>query len=671
MLDLMRKHAKSWVINVLIAAIAIVFIFWGAGSFRKQEATKVATVNGEPISVAEFQETYRQLLEMAQNQYKDFLNDELLQLLNLKNQAMDRLINEHIIAQQAGALGVSITNDAIQRNIAETPLFLVDGKFNAKRYQSMLARFGYAPAQYEEMVRKDLVNREVIRLIGSMAKVSENEAKDFFHMINDKVDLDFVKFPPEAFRDKASFTPEEVDKYYENNKEKYRMPAKVKVSYLAFRPSDFEGDVVVGEDAMADYYELSLDSYREPEKVKARHILFKLDSNATPEELAKVRSKAEAVLAKAKAEGADFAALAMENSEGPSAPQGGDLGWFARNEMVDQFSDVAFKMKKGEISDLVRTDFGLHIILLEDRKAATSRTFEEVKDEIRTKLAKERAAEAAAEKAETVYEEISLTQDFKAAAEKLNLEPKETGFFSQEEIQTNASADPKFNQFAVALKKGENSPLLDLSDGHYLINCLERAESYLPELKEVRAQVEEDLTMEKAGELANEAAKAFIKEVGEKKDWDKAVEALQLPDTTVKTDKVDEPGDTGETSEAGEAKEGENAGEAVETMGIESGSTGAFSRYESIPNIGSNQAIINKVFIIKSVGDVAPEPFKTDLGYYVFRLGEKLPALDDDFQKQKENLMKRIQQGKAQTLVQKWLDSVKQKSEIVLEEGVI
>lgn len=630
MLDLMRRHAKSWIINILIAAICVVFVFWGAGSFRQEKLTKVAEINGEPISMADFQETYRRLYEIARAQYRDYLDDDMLKALNLKRQALEKLINERLMFQQARAMGIEVSNEELQQKIAEAPMFKVDGKFNPDRYRSMLSRLRYSPSDYERLVRQDLLSRKIIRMIGGLAKVASGEVRDYYHLTFDKVDIEFVLFGVEKNREQVKITEGQLAAYFKKHQEKYRIPPQVKVAYLAFRPKDYEDEVEVSRDEMSEYYELNLDRYREPAKVKARHILFRVNPNASPEETDRVRAKAETVLNLAN-KGGDFAKLAEKYSEGPTAKTGGDLGWFATDQMVKPFSDAAFKMKKGQITGLVRTEFGFHIIKVDDRRAARSRSYEEVKYEVRKKIVEEKTAELAADRATEAYEKAGLSGDLKAAAAEMGLTHKTTGFFSANTSLIDQGLPPKFNEISIALQEGEMGPLVDLDDAHFLLKCLARKESYLPGLEEVRAAVKVDFVEEKALEMASKAASEFLAKVNGGRDWDKLVQEQNL-----KTD-----------------------------------STGPFTRSETIPKIGSSQALKNAAFVLVSPGQVGPEPYMSGEGYYVIRLKENLPASEEEFEKQRAALKERLEDTKSQAYIYNWLESIKASSSIEIEERAL
>ena len=661
MLDLMRKHAKSWVINIMIAAIAVVFAFWGVGSFRKQAPNKVAVVNGEPISVAEFQDRYRRLLKMVQNQYRDFLTDELLQAMNLKQQALDQLISEKIMFQQAAEMGIEITARDLQREIAANPAFQLSGRFNDSLYQRKVGSLRMTTAQYEYLVRQDMISRRLTTMIGSLARVTVEDAREYFHLAQDKVDLDYVLFPPQAFRDQVKPSPEEIQAYFKKHIEDYRIPARAKAAYLAMRPKDFEGRVTVSDDDIADYYELNLDKFREPEQVKARHILFRLPRNAPDNQVAEVRAKAEKVL-KAAREGGDFAKLAMEHSQGPTGPKGGDLGWFGQDQMASEFSQAAFKMKKGDISDLIRTDFGFHIIMLEDRRAARNRTIEETREEIKKEIIRTRSSEMAADLADRAYEQVTLSRNLEEVAKNFDLTVRTTDFFTESTPLDEDKIDLKFNQMALSLKKDEIGPILDLPDGHYIIRCLEKEDSRLPALEEARDSVREDLSHQQALEAAQKAAADLIALVKKDGDWDKAVKTV-LP--------VIQPANPDEAKPE-EPKEGAATEEDEASTGrIAAGETGPFSRRDAAPGIRGGEAVSDAAFKLGQAGAVGSEPIKADRGYYVIRLKGIIKAPEDGFEKGKEDLLMRLQANKGRAYFQKWLEGVKARSEIKVEEGVL
>ncbi|MBW1708794.1 MAG: SurA N-terminal domain-containing protein [Deltaproteobacteria bacterium] len=630
MLDLMRRHAKSWIINVIIGAIVLVFVFWGAGSVRDRRPQHVAVINDEAIGITEYQETYRNLYEQARTRYQQMWSDELAEALNLKNQALENLINERLLYQAARAMKIEVSKEELRDSILNSPAFQLDGVFNAQKYRSILARIRYTPEIYEEIKRKELIIQKLSGRIMGFVKIMPAEVSENFHFTRDQVDVDFVLFKPESFIKQVKYSPEDLKSFYEKNKLGYQIPVKVKAAYLAVRPKELEDQVTIEPFEVEEYYEFNLDRYRQKEKVRARHILFKLEENAAEEEVAKVKVQAELVLKKAKA-GDDFAELARKHSQGPTAKTGGDLGWFTQGQMVEPFSKTAFSMKKGEVSGLVRTQFGLHIIKVEDHQEAGVRTLEEVKDEILKKLTVRAAKELAADMAVEIYEKASLTQNFEAVIREYKLTPIITDFFSKAEPVKNLGFQRKFNDVAHSLKEGEIGPLVDLTDGHYLIKTIEKQKAYIPALDKIKATVENDLKNERAVELAQKEADRFLSEIKKGGNWDQLVKAFKLSPE----------------------------------------STAPFTRLETIPKIGVNEALTAAAFTLAKPGQIEPKSYKSDKGFYIIRLKKFIPASEEEFEKEKAVITQRLQMTKSQSYFQQWLEALRAKAEIKIEEDMI
>ena len=578
MLDIMRKHAKSWVVSVIIFAIAVVFVFWGAGSFKNQQLTVVAEVNGEKISVGEFQNAYRRLLSAAEQQYRDYLNEDLLKLLNLKGQAMDQLINTHLIYQQAKKMGIEVLDQDLQRIIAQERNFQVDGRFNDQRYQAMLSRMQLMPADYEDMIRQQELVKQVVRLVGSTAKVSEPEALDFYHFIKDKVGLEFVMFPARLYRDQMDPTDEEIKAYYEKNKEQFRNPAEFKVAYLSFRPTDLEAEVTVSDDDIGLYYETHLDDYRMPEQMHMKQILVALNSSADPGQVARAQTVAAAILSKVKEnKDADFNALIEDYSEQDLKITSEDLGWLEVGQVAELYSATVSQLPKGAVSDLVRSDFGFSILRVEDRKPAQTKPMEEVKAEIKEILAKEIAVEEAASLAERTYDEITLSQNFEETAKQLNLPITTSDFFTADQPLNDVGSDSKFNQVASSLKVDEIGPLVELENGYYIMKLLEKKESMIPALEDIKAVVKDYVIDEQAMAMADTKATEFLSQA--QTDWDAALAAVNgnppaeenreqtsEQDTSAAADEADQPAQSSGEEEP-----------AVSSLKVTSGETGLFT----------------------------------------------------------------------------------------------
>ncbi|MCP4669038.1 MAG: hypothetical protein GY849_22095, partial [Deltaproteobacteria bacterium] len=361
LLGLMRKHAKSWLIKVVIAVISMVFVLYFGYSFRGREGQKIAYVNGEMISGLEYNKAYNDLVERYRRQYRGIWNENLIKVLNLKGRALDNLINQKLISREATNLGLDVTEDEIQEAIMEYPAFQVGGRFNMGRYRVLLSQNRMDPEDFEVSMGQDLLDRKLRQFLLAFGGVTDQEVLDDYTYTNEKIQISFVQFRPGPFKKSIKPDQKAMEAYFEKHREEYRVPEKIKLGYLMIDAKAFAGKVKVTDQEIEDYYEVNRDGFLEPKQVRARHILFKVGQDATDEKEKRAREMAKLVLEKAR-EGKDFAALAKEYSEGPSSVKGGDLGYFSQGKMDKSFEDVAFALKKGEISDLVRTRFGYHII---------------------------------------------------------------------------------------------------------------------------------------------------------------------------------------------------------------------------------------------------------------------------------------------------------------------
>ncbi len=622
-LSLMRKHAKSWLIKFLIGIIAIVFIFYFGYSFKSRSVVKIATVNGEVITGVEYDKAYRDLVEGLRRQYRDAWNDNLIKTLNLKTRALEGLIEQKLISSEAKRLGLAVTKSEIQKAIMKYPAFQVNGAFDMGLYRSLLRQNRMKPEDFENAISGDLLRQKVREFLWAFAPVTDQEVLDAYSYINQKVKISFVRFDPEKFKKDIKIDEKDLENFFNEHKEEFRIPAKIKVSYILLDPKDFKSEVKVTDEEVKEYYEENMDSYKEPKKVRARHILFRLKPNATEKEEKKVKEKAEKVLKMAR-EGKDFAELAKKYSEGPTKSTGGDLGYFSKGKMVKPFEEAAFKLKKGEVSDLVRTQFGYHIIKVEDIKEARTKPLEEVKDKIRDLLVNNACKDLANEKGLSLIDQMPYDVNLEKYAKDHGLEAHETGLFSMNEPIPGIGGTRKLRESLFALEKGETTDVIELGGKFYIFQVSDREASHLPELKDVRDKVKERFIASKAAEKAKEEAEKFLKMVKTGKEW----KAL------------------------------------AQEKGLKIEETDYFTRVGSIPKIGYEPELREMAF---SLGEGRPYPdkvYEARNGAYVIRWEGKKDIDKEKFEKEKKQYRFSVFQRKQNQLFQKWLEALKQKAEI-------
>jgi len=624
LLSLMRKHAKSWLIKALIAIIAIVFVFYFGYSFSGREGVKIALVNDEVITAVEYQKSYRAMLEALQREYKGMWSDNLVKVFDLKNRALDTLIVQKLVSQEAKRIGLDVTEKEIQNKIMSNPSFQFRGRFDESRYRAVLQNHHMTPEDFEALVAMEMLQEKVEQLLTTLSPVTEQGVLEQYTFANEKVKISHVAFQPDPFKTKVKVEPAAMEKYFEENKEKYRIPERIKAVYVLFDPVTYKGRTTVSEDQIKEYYEDNLDSYKEKKQVKARHILFMVAENASKEEEEKVKQKALSVLNEARA-GADFAELAKKHTEDPSGKEnGGDLGYFSSGQMVKPFEDAAFKLKKEEISDLVRTPFGYHILKVEDVKEAKTKTLEEVREQISSTLMKTATTDMAHEKALSFVDRMPYQTDLPAYAAENKVPVKETAYFSMTDPIPEIGNDEKLRQTLFSLEKEEVSDFLESGDKFYVFQVKDKKPSALPTLEEVKDKVKEDFTKTLADRMAKAAAEEYLKKLKEGKDWT----AL--------------------------AKE----------KGLEIKTTDFISRQDTIPQIGYFQELQEAAFSLGRERRYPDTVFQNDKGVFVIRWEGRQGIDRNKFEEEKKLYRDMLVRLRNQSIFREWVDHLKSQAKI-------
>ena len=629
MLHLMRKHAGSWMIKVVLGVIVVVFVFWGVGSYRSGKGNRIAVVNGEAIALEEYRGTYEQLLEQYRRQFGNALDQKLLKTLNLKEQALNQLIDRRLLLQAADRLNLHVTDEAIVEAIQNIEAFQENGQFVPGRYQRLLAVNRMTPEIFEENMRRDVLVQKTQGFVLGSAKVSEAEVLESFQWSEKQVSIDYVLFNPSSYTD-IDITPEELESHFSANQKNYEIPPKVKARYIHLDFEALESQADLSEDEIGEYFELNRDAYGTPKKVRARHILFKMEQGAPQETLDAAREKAQKVLEEARA-GGDFAKLAEQYSDDPgSQKKGGDLGFFARDRMVKPFSDAAFAMNPGDISDLVLSRFGWHIIKVEQVQEAKEPALSEVHDEIKKKLLKEKAKNLAYDRAEALYRTTYGGARLADVAKGQDMEVLETDFFSRRDPIKQIKQAGNFAEVAFGLGDEVSEPL-ELPGGYYLLEIVGRKEAAIPELTSVEERVRKELLGIRQDELAKEKAEQFLASIKEGKDFEAEAKGQQL-----------------------EVK-----------------STDFFKRSGSIPGLGFEKEIVNTAFSLEPSNRLADDVVKGRQGVFVIRLKDIREADPETFQEQKASIVAQITSQKQQKLVEEWLAQLRQEGEITIQEGFL
>ena len=628
MLRLMRDYATSWLIKIILGAIVVVFVFWGVGSFRNRKANVIASVNGDGISVSEYRSTYNNLLEQMRQKLGNNLNEDLLKMLRLDQQALEQLIEQRLLMQEAARLNFRVTDEEVVRSIHNISSFQTNGVFDHRLYTTVLNYNRLTPEGFEAAQKQMLLIEKLRTYLFGNFQVSENELKEYYDWKNAAVSIDYVLFSPETFQN-IEVTQDDLEAYFNDHKASYKTEPLLKVDYLHFNPQDYKAEVKISAEDMETYYLDHRDKFAKPKTVEARHILFKVDANASQEAVDAAKAKAEDVLKLAR-KGEDFASLAKQYSEGPSKATGGQLGAFKKEDMVAPFAEKAFSMQPGEVSEPVRTQFGWHLIKVEKVNEASVQSLEDAKKTIEETLTNDRAKTLAYDKAEAFYETTLEGDRLAEDGKKMGLEVRTTGLFSRSGPEKEIKSRKAFADAAFALSLNQISDILDFGDGFYLLQVVESIPEKIPGLAAVKEAVTRDLTKEKQAALAEEKAKAFL-------------EGLKNNPAAGSADASDK--------------------------GVVFKSTDYFKRNGQIKEIGWENGISQTAFTLSAAKPLAQDVIEGKNGFYVIRLKDRRLPDPQEFDKEKKQLRETLINQKRMNAFNTWLAEVRKKSEITIQEG--
>lgn len=629
MLSLMRKYATTWMIKVILGAIVVVFVFWGVGSYRAQQASRIAVVNGQSIQISEYQQAYNNILEQLRQSFGNNLDDKIIEQFQVKQQALNGLIDQKLLLQEADKLKFNVSDEELSNAIQKVPGFQRNGVFDKQLYQRMLSSYRLTPEAFEEIQRNTMQVDKIRRFITGSIKISESEIREWFNWQNAKVNIRYTLFKPESFKN-ITVSDEEIDTFFEKNKSDYKTDAKRKARFVRIDPKDFRSQVNLPKGTVADYYDSNLDNFKTPKTVEARHILLKVLPEDKPEAVEAKRKKGLEILKKAR-DGADFAELAKQYSEGPSKDVGGKIGPFKKEDMVAPFAEEAFSMDPGEISEPVKTRFGWHIIKVEKINDADIIPFEAAKAGIAEKFKDEEAQSLAYTLAESVHDVSFEGDDLITAAEGKGLDVRTTPLFSRQGTIDGIAESSKFISTAFDLSLMSISDIQELSDGYYILQVVDTVPSEIPELAAVLDRVRADLITQKQGDQAKAEADALLA-------------ALTA---------------------------GEEMKDLIKGKGVVSAETGFFQRNGSIPDVGYEPEFSRAAFELSSNKPVSASVIKGQKGYFAIQfIDRKLPN-PVELAEKKGGIEKLVLQQKSQTAFSTWLTKLKNGSEITIEENFI
>ncbi|MFQ5329768.1 MAG: SurA N-terminal domain-containing protein [Thermodesulfobacteriota bacterium] len=638
MLKFLRSKKQSTIIYVILGAIILVFVFWGMFTGGGGGAPDiVAKVDGKSIKTVDYQKAYRRQLEQYRNLLKGQMSDDVLEQLNLKERTLDSMVNRALIVKDAKRKGIKLTKNDLKSAIQKIPDFQVDGSFNKERYLSVLQANRMMPNEFEEGYREDMIIQRAQEVVLKDLSVSDEEVKDLFSVENRTVNLNYLTVDAKSFDKTVEVSDEEAEAFLEENKEAFRVPAKIKVAYASLFFKDLVKEAKVPEADIKSYYEENISTFEIPKEVQASHILIrpskKTDDSGNDD--GEAQKRAEDILSQLR-KGKGFAALAKQYSEDPgSAKKGGELGYFKRGDMVKPFENAAFSLKAGETSDIVKSDFGYHIIKVTDVKEARTLPIEDVRDDILLVLNLEEARELARERMESLqrlFDDDRPIDEIEEAASKEGARFVTTGYLTKNERIDDVARYDRLRQEAFSMDAGEVSGMLELPHGVYILKVVERDDSHLPAYDEVSDKVDEIVKKRKALQQAREKADAILNALNEGKSIEDIASAEKL------------------------------------TLN----ESGFISKVDgSIPGIGKNIGEKEGLFTLTEETPHYPEPLQYGSTFYIFSLKGSREADQKLFEAKREELRKRLLTKKQEEAMTAWITEMRSKAKIEVNRSAL
>jgi peptidyl-prolyl cis-trans isomerase D len=624
MLDRMRRHRDwlKWSLGLVCVAFVLFYIpdfLRGTGADAASGDT-VAKVEGRDITSADFRRTYQAQLQAYRSAYGGNMNDQLLKQLGVEQQILQQMVDERAALAEAERIGIKVSDEEVRQRIFAMPAFQDNGGFIGEaRYQQLrMQRPPMIASEFEDNIRHGLAVEKLRGSLTDWLSVNDQDLEKEYRRRNDKVKLAVVSFTADSFRAQVTASDAEVASYFNGHQNDFKIPEKRKIRYLLIDVEALRAKTVVPASDIEREYNNNSEQYTTPEQVRASHILLKTEGKDD----ASVKAKAEALLKQAR-NGADFAELAKKNSEDEaSAKNGGDLDYFGRGRMVPEFDQAVFAMQPGAISDLVKTQYGYHIIKLVDKKNATTRPLAEVRQQLNDQLAYQRAQTQAADLAQTLEKQIKTPADLDKVAKAQGLIVQESGLFARDEPILGLGPSPEAANKAFDMKTNEVSGPLRASRGFVFETLVARQDPYVPKVEEVKDRVREELVKQKARDLSKQKAAELAVKLKSAADFEKTAKAA----------------------------------------GLEAKTTDLITQDSPIPDLGVAPAVEDAAFKL-TVGAVS-DPIATDNGTAVIKVLERKSVTPEEWTSSKDRFRDELLADRRNRFFSAYMVKAKQKMKI-------
>jgi peptidyl-prolyl cis-trans isomerase D len=636
MLDRMRRH-KGW-LKWSLALVVLAFIVFYIPSFLEDPAIVggvgasasevVADVEGRTVTAGQFRQRYNAQIQQYRAAYGAGLSDTLLRQLGIEQQILQQLVDEEAAVVEAERLGLTVSDEELAQQIFAIPGLQENGQFVGEARYEQILRSQQPPltkAQFEEALRRSLMIDKLRAALTDWMNISDADVEREFKQRNERVKLQVVALTADAFRDQVTVSDADVAAHYEARKAEYRVGEQRKIRMLLLDREQARMRITIPPAEVQRYYNNNLPQYQTPEQVRASHILL----NTAGKDAAVVRKQAEAILAQVKA-GADFAALASKVSEDEgSKVNGGDLDYFTRGRMVPEFEQAAFALETGQVSDIVQSQFGFHIIKVTDKKPAVTRPLEDARGEIEDMLKSQRADEQLSARAAELANDIDDASDLDAAAKQAGLTVTETDFFGREDPIPSLGPAPQIAAAAFELEGNAVQGPLASPRGPVFIAVSDTRDPYVPTLDQVMDLVREDAIRARATELSRQRA-------------------VQI---------------------ASSLRDAGNFAAAAKAQGLEAKETQLIPRESPLPDVGVS-AEVDKVAFSLPVGGVS-EPVTTNDATVIVRVMERDDVTPQELLLGKEAFREQVLNERRNRFFASYMANAKERMQIQINDDVV
>lgn len=513
-------HGNKKLVQIILALIILPFALWGVSSYEKSgnSATVIATVNGTKITQQELENALRQQQDRMRKQLGANFDAAMFDNPEMKRAVVESLVAQRLLVERAKAERLVVPDEQVAQVIGGIEAFQDGGKFDKKRYEAVLTTQNMSPLMFEARLRDELLGQQMQDAYAQNGFAANNVADNVIRLNEQQrvVRVYQVSFQP--FMAQSRVDEAALRKYYEQNSKEFQVQEQAKVEYVKLSVDDLLATAVVNKDDVRKYYDEHQGDFGTPEERRAAHILIAVNAVASQAEQDAAKVKAEQLLQQARQNPAKFAELAKKNSQDPgSAVNGGDLGFFGHGAMLKPFEDATFALKVGEVSGLVKSDFGYHIIRLLAVKPARVLPFDEAREGIVNKLRQQKSAEMFADLAErfsnTVYEQ---SDTLKPAADLAGAKLEKSGWL----IKGVASGEPWTAKMLQAIfndevvKNKRNTAAIEVASSTLVAaRILEYKPASVRAFGEVQEMIRQKLLQQQALELAVKQGKSTLEQL--------------------------------------------------------------------------------------------------------------------------------------------------------------